>query len=374
MSDGNPLVAGPVDTATPFSGAGLLDDGTQLAQAIESGNWVEGGLAAFSTAVDTVATVSDPLGSLIAAGLGWLMDHFEPLKSWLNDLTGDAGEVQAFAQTWNNVSVALHSSGDELTRILGDVDTLQGEAMDAYRRFQTDSAAHIHGAGDWASAMSTGLTIGGTIVQLVHDLVRDVIAQLVGSAISWVAEIVFSFGLATPWVIEQVATRVASVSAKIGTKLTALLNSVRKLASLLDELRALLSRAGDLMNRLLKGKTPDMPTIAMRPLTAAEKYRYRRPSGYRKGIRDEVYDDARDPGGVVIDPTDGRVLPSDQPWDMGHRPGYEFRKHQVSAADRNITREIFLDEHNTPGHYRPEYPPHNQGHLGEDPTDIYLGP
>ncbi len=66
----NALVAGPVDTATPFSGAGLLDSGTQLASAIESGNWVEGGLAAFSTVVDTVATAIDPLGSLIAAGLG----------------------------------------------------------------------------------------------------------------------------------------------------------------------------------------------------------------------------------------------------------------------------------------------------------------
>lgn len=82
----NALIAGPVDTATPFSGAGLLDSGAQLVAAIESGNWVEGGLAAFSTVADTVAAVIDPLGSLIAAGLGWLIDHFEPIKGWFNDL------------------------------------------------------------------------------------------------------------------------------------------------------------------------------------------------------------------------------------------------------------------------------------------------
>jgi hypothetical protein len=127
----NALVAAPVDTATPFSGAGLLDSGSQLAAAIESGDWVEGGMAAFSAAADTIATVSDPLGSLIAAGLGWLIDHFEPLKGWFNDLTGDAGEVQAFAQTWVNIQKQLQQSGDELTRILGDVDELAGEAMDA---------------------------------------------------------------------------------------------------------------------------------------------------------------------------------------------------------------------------------------------------
>ena len=143
----NPLVAGSVDTATPFSGAGLLDSGAQLADAISSGNWIEGGIGAVSVAVDTATTVVDPLGSLIGAGLGWLMDHFDPLKTWLNDFAGDAGEVAGFAQTWANIAEQMHGSGDELVRVLGDVDELAGEAMDAYRRFQADAAAHLHAAG-----------------------------------------------------------------------------------------------------------------------------------------------------------------------------------------------------------------------------------
>ncbi|MFF2054029.1 glycohydrolase toxin TNT-related protein [Leifsonia sp. NPDC058194] len=249
----NPLVAAPVDTATPFSGAGLLDSGTQLASAIESGDWVEGGMAAFSAAADTIATVSDPLGSLIAAGLGWLIDHFEPLKGWFNDLTGDAGEVQAFAQTWTNIQKQLQSSGDELTRILGDVDELAGEAMDAYRRFQQDSAQHLHGAATWAGAMATGLGIASTIVQVVHDIVRDVLSQLVGSAISWASEAVLSLGLATPWIVEQVSTRVASWTAKVGSKMTALVRSVKALSKLLDELRGLLREADELFGSVLKG-------------------------------------------------------------------------------------------------------------------------
>ncbi|MCX6502553.1 MAG: TNT domain-containing protein [Microbacterium sp.] len=249
----NPLVAGPIDTATPFSGAGILDSGTQLAEAIESGDWVMGGLAAFSTAADTVATVSDPLGSLIGAGLGWLMDHMEPLKGWMNDLTGDAGEVAGFAQTWSNMEAQLDSAAQELERVVGDLDELAGQAIDAYRRFQADSAEHIRAAGRWAGAMATGLEVASTIVQVVHDLVRDVLSQLVGSAISWAAEAVFSLGLATPWIIEQVSTRVASLAAKVGSKVTAVLQSCKSLMKLLDELKVLLRNAGDLFDKVLKG-------------------------------------------------------------------------------------------------------------------------
>ena len=57
--------------------------------------------------MDAVATAIDPLGTLIAWGVGWVLDHIDPLKSWLNDLTGDAGRVIGFAQTWANAAGAL---------------------------------------------------------------------------------------------------------------------------------------------------------------------------------------------------------------------------------------------------------------------------
>lgn len=246
----NALVAGPIDTATPFSGAGLLDSGTQLASAIESGNWVEGGLAAFSTVADAVATAIDPLGSLIAAGLGWLIDHFEPIKGWFNDLTGDAGAVAGFSQTWTNVQNQLNISADYLDRVVSDLDDMAGEAIEAYRRFQTDAAAHIRASGQWAGAMATGLQIASTIVQVVHDLVRDILSQLVGSAISWATEAVVTVGLATPWIISQVSSRVASWTAKISGKLTGLLRSCGKLGDLLNELRALMSKGASLLEKV----------------------------------------------------------------------------------------------------------------------------
>ena len=63
----------------------------------------------------------------------------------------------------------------------------------------------------------------------------------------------------------------------------------------------------------------------------------------------------------------------DELWDMGHKPGYEFRKNRQSAIEKSISRKEFLDEHNNLDHYRPELPSSNRSHKGEDLTDDYFG-
>ena len=59
---------------------------------------------------------------------------------------------------------------------------------------------------------------------------------------------------------------------------------------------------------------------------------------------------------------------------MGHKPGFEFWKHRLSASNRGINRNQFLDEHNDPAHYWPELPASNRSHRGEAPPDEYYGP
>ena len=100
---------------------------------------------------------------------------------------------------------------------------------------------------------------------------------------------------------------------------------------------------------------------------------YSRPSGFRKGVRDKVWDNAKNANGDVIDPVTKRVMDKSEPWDMGHKPGYEFRKHQQSAENRGISRKQFLDEYNNTEHYRPELPSSNRSHKGEDITNNYFG-
>ena len=114
--------------------------------------------------------------------------------------------------------------------------------------------------------------------------------------------------------------------------------------------------------------------IKPRKLTRKEKKLYKRPSGYRKGMRDQVWEIAKNDDGVVLDPLTNKVIDKSEAWDMGYKPGYEFWKHQQSAAERGISRKQFLDEYYNVDHFRPELPISNRSHKGEIGSNLYYGP
>lgn len=289
----NPLVAGPVDTSTAFGGAGLLDSVTQLSASLQSGDWLAAGLSGVGVALDTAAAVMDPLGSLIAAGLGWLMEHLEPLKGWLNDLTGDAGAVLGFAATWENVATAMNGAGDELNRIVtADLEAMSGASVVAYATYANNLADRVRAGGGSASAMASALRTCSTVVQVVHDLVRDTLAQLVGSIISWAAELVVTVGLATPYVVSQVTTRVSSLAVRVGRSVTDLLTSAKSLKGLLEAMKDVLARLASGVRGRLPGASPSRPPGA--PVATGGSYRPRPRSDLRaQQWADDTYDTIR---------------------------------------------------------------------------------
>jgi hypothetical protein len=91
-------------------------------------------------------------------------------------------------------------------------------------------------------------------------------------------------------------------------------------------------------------------------------------------MRQKVWDNAMKEGkGTVLSPS-GKPLKFEDDWVIGHKPKYEFRKHQESAAKRGISREQFREEYNRDAtHYRPETKGDNSSRKYEDRTDDYLG-
>jgi hypothetical protein len=109
-----------------------------------------------------------------------------------------------------------------------------------------------------------------------------------------------------------------------------------------------------------------------------DKKTYARNSGFRNGVRDDVWDEAVNPEtGLVSDPLSNVVMSKDEPWDMGHRPGMEYWKERDNAIIKWLdtrdytTRKEFLDKMNDPDRYQPELPSSNRSHRGEDASNDF---
>ena len=272
MPETNPLVAERKDTTTPLAGTFLLEDGEALVQAINDKDWVAGGLAVVGGAFDAAAAASDPIGTLIAMGLGWVLDHVQPFNTWLEQLTGDADQVTAHATTWKNVQKHLQATAETMaSHITTDLADMNGRTITAYQGAAGDMTQAINAAGTWAGAIGTALEVTAFIVQFVHDFVRDAISEVVGSILSYAAELIATVGLAWPIVAEQIATRIASLIGQVGRNVKNLVTSARNLVKKLTDLKSLFhtlkNKLDDLFKKLHKTDTPTTPTKGPTPTT-----------------------------------------------------------------------------------------------------------
>ena len=260
---GNPLVAETKDSTKAYSGISLLETANDLKSAIESGDWAAVALGAVGTALDALSMAMDPFGAILAAGVGWLIEHVGPLKEALNGLTGNADEIAAQSETWKNVATELGSIGQDLTGMVKtDTTSWTGTAADTYRERAQDTVILLETAQKGCEGASSGVKTAGEVVAAVRALVRDIIAELVGHLISWALQVVFTLGIGMTWVVPQVINAVAKTASKIA-------DLVKRLVTALKALIPLLKRAGDLfadaakaLKNIKPGKTAPPPKHA----------------------------------------------------------------------------------------------------------------
>ena len=96
---GNPLVAEVKSSTQSYSGVSLLETAHDVSSAIQSGDWASVALGAAGTALDALSMALDPFGAILAAGVGWLMEHVGPLKEALDALAGNPDEISAHSET-----------------------------------------------------------------------------------------------------------------------------------------------------------------------------------------------------------------------------------------------------------------------------------
>lgn len=99
-------------------------------------------------------------------------------------------------------------------------------------------------------------------------------------------------------------------------------------------------------------------------------YANHRPS-FRKGVVEEVWENAKGPDGLVRDPNTGEIIdwtpgtPRKGVWDMGHLPEAKYSEMHDAYMRGEMTTEEFVDWYNDPANYRPELPSNNRSHKYE---------
>ena len=297
---GNPLVAETKDSTKAYSGVSLLESAADLKSAIESGDWASVAMGAVGTALDALSMAMDPFGAILAAGVGWLIEHVGPLKEALNGLTGNADEIAAQSETWKNVATELGSIGQDLTGMVKtDISSWTGNAGDMYRQRAQDTVTLLETAQKGCEGASSGVKTAGEVVAAVRALVRDIIAELVGHLISWALQVVFTLGIGMTWVVPQVITAVAKTASKIA-------DLTKRLVKALQALMPLLKRAGDLFSDAAKALKNIKPGKAAPPPKHADI------NGNPKGL-DGPKGDGTTPSGAKGDGTTPSGAKGDPP-------------------------------------------------------------
>ena len=102
----------------------------------------------------------------------------------------------------------------------------------------------------------------------------------------------------------------------------------------------------------------------------SKPYTNSRPS-FRKGVVEEVWENAKGPDGLVRDPNTGEVIdwtPGESRkgvWDMGHIPEAKYSEMHEAYMNGELTTKEFVDWYNDPTNYRPELPCNNRSHKYE---------
>ncbi|CCH28679.1 hypothetical protein ABZ816_27160 [Actinosynnema sp. NPDC047251] len=257
----NPLVAERQDSTQSYTGIGPIEAAVDLQQAFASGTWLDQGLALAGGGLEALAFVLDPLGSLIATAVSWIIEHVGPLREALDWLAGDADQIAAYAKTWGNVSQAVTRANETLVNEVGrGAAGWTGASADAYRASITGQSRHITAAARCAEIIGTAVEVSGVLVGTVRAIVREIIAECVATLIAripqWLLEEAVTLGFATAHVVAAAVAVIANFVKKIGDKIAQLLRSIAKLRPLLSRLDEIWELIKQGLKALRKGDAP----------------------------------------------------------------------------------------------------------------------
>ena len=231
------LIATRTDTTTAAQGAGLLEDIESISSSLKEGSWLGVGLSTVGAVADVASAVTNPIATLVSWGAGFLIEHFEPLKGWMDQLAGNADQVRAHAQTWANTATAMGGQADSME---SDVSSLlcrsEGQTADAARTRCGKTVDALRGGASSTEGVSTAIGILAEVVGIVRSLVVGAISDIIGQLAQAIAEAVLSVGTLAPLVAAQISTKVSAFTADVSPKINGLIEAGQRLSHSVTDL------------------------------------------------------------------------------------------------------------------------------------------
>lgn len=233
------------------AGLTVLDDLQSVSDGLASGDWLNVTLGTVSGG----ASLLDPIGTLAEQGAGWLIEHLQPLKGWLEELTGSPGQVQALAGAWDQISTDLTASSEAISGFVRlDLADFEGNAVEAYRTLQARNTDLLNSIAGTSAAISAGLANATQMVQMVYELTRDVIAIIVGMIIG---------ALLTSWIpVYGQARLITEVAEVVGKYVPTVAKSIETLIGAFEKLQELLRKAATILRAIPAHSTGVVSDVA----------------------------------------------------------------------------------------------------------------
>lgn len=222
------------ELAASSTGAGALETLTGTGRALADGDWAEASVLGVTTGLEALAAGREPAGELAAAGIGWVLDHVQPLAGWFDELAGDPAAVQAQAEGWRGAARELRATQVRLEAEVASASSPWGGVwLAAYRGSTQRRCARLEACAAGLDGVAEATERAGVAVAGVREAVRRAIGEVVGYLVARAA--VLLSGVGTGPVLAEAAFRVAGWASSLRRLVEALLSSMRRLSAMLGE-------------------------------------------------------------------------------------------------------------------------------------------
>jgi len=249
-------VSEEASSTTWSSGAGVVESVDGFISALTSDAQGEGvdvidaTLAGAGMVVDVVSSVGDPLGAILSAGIGWLLEHVSFLREPLDALLGNPDEINANVDQLKSAALEMKLVAREHREDVSTMDGWSGEASEAFRANMDQMAAEYEALGSTMDGTAAIYALSGALVcelrALVFETIADFISSLITPALIAAASAIVTCGASIATFAGWAGTRAAMIATKLADRL-------RKLGAAMTRMGGRLAKLGEKMDTLVKG-------------------------------------------------------------------------------------------------------------------------